>query len=180
MSGSARKFAQQQAKALELELEQELERLARAGRMIGHKTPDPVKITSRGRGAQVSGRLTGRATLDFLGCMRGGRHVTFDAKFTTDRLLKLERLESRAASGLSQWDMLRSADQLGALAFVLARTYREGAHRPLDLLLPFPVLEAAAAAGRRSVDLHAAELAPYRRHPAEWLDAWITRVYDLA
>lgn len=166
-----------QGYAFEEELERELALLQQTGRMFASKTPDPVKITKRLSGGYITGRLACRSTLDFFGVLNG-RAVMWDCKFRSARRLNFSKLQKSVYPGKpGQWGLLELAERSGALAFIAGR-YLAETGQSVDVLIPFFILEAEAANGARSIRLDAANLADNRRRRGEWLDHWITRVFE--
>lgn len=78
-----------------------------SGRAEIDKTPEPFRVTSKGKDGTFTGRFTALASPDFQGTLRGGRSIVFEAKYTTtDRLKRavltgaqMEALENHARSG---------------------------------------------------------------------------------
>lgn len=78
-----------------------------SGRAEVDKTPEPFRVTSKGRDGTFTGRFTALAAPDFQGTLQGGRSIVFEAKYTTaDRMKRavltdaqMEALESHARSG---------------------------------------------------------------------------------
>lgn len=63
-------------------------------------------------------RVIGKSTVDFVGEMRGGQHVAFDAKDCAGKRIELDRLQTH------QMQHLEEIRALGGLAFVLVRFER--------------------------------------------------------
>ena len=60
-------------------------------------------------------KVIGKSTVDFVGELRGGLHVAFDAKDCAGKRIELERLETH------QLEYLEETEAMGGLAFVLVR-----------------------------------------------------------
>lgn len=78
------------------------------------KVPEPfrvIKNTERSR-AIATVRFTGKAEPDFIGCIRGGRMIAFECKYT-----RTERMRQNAVTA-AQGDALTSYGRLGAGAYV--------------------------------------------------------------
>lgn len=59
------------------------------GRAIVEKIPEPFRTTGTGRDGTFTGRFTANAQPDFMGTLRGGQAICFEAKYTsTDRILQ--------------------------------------------------------------------------------------------
>ena len=64
-------------------------------------------------------KVIGKSTVDFVGELRGGQYVTFDAKDCAGKRIELDRLATH------QMQHLEDIDALGGLAFVLVRFERQ-------------------------------------------------------
>jgi recombination protein U len=49
-----------------------------------HKNPPPVKVTKQNRNGSIEGFIEGKGYVDYSG-VRAGKHISFDAKETTDK-----------------------------------------------------------------------------------------------
>lgn len=67
-------------------------------------------------------RVIGKATVDYVGQLSGGRFVAFDAKDCAGKRIELSRLQPH------QLRFLRLTDALGGLGFVLVRFERQRAY----------------------------------------------------
>ena len=82
------------------------------GVAIVEKIPEPFKTTSTGRDGTFTGRFTANAQPDFMGTLRGGRAVCFEAKYTsTEKILQ-------SVITKTQWDSLERHWAAGAKAGV--------------------------------------------------------------
>lgn len=82
------------------------------GRAIVEKIPEPFKTTSTGRDGTFTGRFIANAQPDFMGTLRGGQAICFEAKYTsTDRILQ-------SVITKTQWDSLERHWAAGAKAGV--------------------------------------------------------------
>lgn len=92
-------------------------------------------------------RVIGRAAVDYVGVLSGGRCVAFDAKDCADKRLELSRLRPHQAAYLA------SVQRLGGLAGVLARFERARVYWvPYELWAAQRGLCAAGeGAGRKSI-----------------------------
>ena len=96
---------------------------ARLGLAQVDKFDAATKIVGDGKWA----RVMGRGKVDFIGLLRGGQFVAFDAKDCAGRRIPLERLED------CQLDYLENVHALGGIAFVLVRfEYRRAYRVPAD------------------------------------------------
>ena len=76
------------------------------------KTPEPFRVTTKGRDGTFTGRFTAHAQPDFQGTLAGGRSIVFEAKYTTTNTIK------RAALTDAQMAALESHMRRGAAAAV--------------------------------------------------------------
>ena len=94
-------------------------------RKLAEVYKNPVQCQPVGNGQWA--RITGKAIVDFTGCLAGGRHVAFDAKDCAGTRIELNRLAGH------QIEYLGSVFALGGLAFVLVRfEYRRCYRIPID------------------------------------------------
>lgn len=77
------------------------------------KTPEPMKILKHIENGHFETIFTKAAQPDFKGCIKGGRTVVFDAKFT-----EADRITYGALSDY-QRETLLNYQELGAMAFVV-------------------------------------------------------------
>lgn len=77
------------------------------------KTPEPMKILQHIDSGRFEAVFTKAAQPDFKGCIKGGRTVVFDAKFT-----EADRITYQALSDF-QRETLLSYKNLGAMSFVI-------------------------------------------------------------
>lgn len=86
----------------------------REGRLVLHKESEPfrvVKNMNRARGrAEV--QFTAKAQPDFVGCLRGGRLIAIEAKYTQSDMIKQDAVTDKQAT------MLGKYSRAGAAAFV--------------------------------------------------------------
>jgi recombination protein U len=64
-------------------------------------------------------KVIGKSTVDFVGVLRGGLHVAFDAKDCAGKRIELDRLQPH------QMEHLEDVEREGGLAFVLVRFERQ-------------------------------------------------------
>ena len=82
------------------------------GRAIVEKIPEPFRTTGTGRDGTFTGRFIANAQPDFMGTLRGGQAICFEAKYTsTDRILQ-------SVITKTQWDSLERHWAAGAMAGV--------------------------------------------------------------
>lgn len=82
------------------------------GRAIVEKIPEPFRTTGTGRDGTFTGRFTANAQPDFMGTLRGGQAICFEAKYTsTNRILQ-------SVITKTQWDSLERHWAAGAMAGV--------------------------------------------------------------
>ena len=84
---------------------------ARTGEAFVGKQHIPTQIVKGGQWAKV----IGKSTVDYVGLMRGGRFVAFDAKECREQRIELSRLQEH------QYEYLKEVERLGGAAFVLVR-----------------------------------------------------------
>ena len=89
------------------------------------KTPEPMKILKHIDNGHFETIFTKAAQPDFKGCVKGGRTVVFDAKFT-----EADRITYQALSDFQRETLLNYQD-LGAMSFVIVgfsngKIYRVG------------------------------------------------------
>ena len=77
------------------------------------KTPEPMKILQHIDNGHFEAIFTKAAQPDFKGCIKGGKTVVFDAKFTES-----DRITYQALSDF-QRETLLNYENLGALSFVI-------------------------------------------------------------
>ena len=78
------------------------------------KVPTPIKVHRHLRGALYEAFFQKKSTVDYVGVIRGGRGIAFDAKSTTAK-----RFNWRKAVKDHQRDYLKVFQQLGGLSFIL-------------------------------------------------------------
>lgn len=83
----------------------------------------PTQIIQAGQWAKI----TGKAIVDFTGCLTSGRFVAFDAKDCVERRIELNRLAPH------QIEYLGNVYALGGMAFILVRFERKRCYKiPVD------------------------------------------------
>lgn len=87
------------------------------GRALITKQYPPAVIVSHDYRGNLA-KVTGRATVDYTGCVRG-RAIAFDAKDCAEKRIALDRLERH------QLDYLIDTERTGGVGFVLARFERK-------------------------------------------------------
>lgn len=81
-------------------------------RAMIEKTPEPFRVLEKHRDGKFTGRFTAHAQPDFLGTLKGGRSICFEAKYTsTDRI-------NRSVLTQTQMDSLEYHYRLGAVSGV--------------------------------------------------------------
>ena len=123
--------------------EQYLEHLHARYRVQGRARIDFIPTPTRPRNdrGQVTWAPARKGIVDFVGALRGGRFVAFDAKSTRNARswrVKVSR-RSPANDTTHQWEYLAEVQTLGGLAFYLV--YAEPLDRVFVALMPFPVGE---------------------------------------
>lgn len=109
--GGAR--AHRNGEAFEALIERACARYERAGLAFLQKTPEPMRPLRPLKGGQFVAIFTKSAQPDYSGCIRGGRHVVFEAKHTDgDRIDQTRVTEEQAAN-------FDRHEALGAICFVL-------------------------------------------------------------
>lgn len=127
----------------------ELQGVARVARVSTH-----LRLVAGGK--VVPAR---KGTVDFLGCLRGGRMVAVEVKSCAAGRLDLDRLPPHQRAHLDAYDAL------GALALVLV------VHGALAYAVPWPAVRAALLAGARS--LGPVQLTPHQIDPrGAYLRRW--------
>lgn len=115
----------QGGRGMELEHELTVMHALYRRRKLAEVYKNPVQCQPVGNGQWA--RITGKAIVDFTGCLAGGRHVAFDAKDCAGTRIELNRLAGH------QIEYLGSVFALGGLAFVLVRfEYRRCYKIPID------------------------------------------------
>lgn len=90
---------------------------------VVEKNHCPTQIVQGGQWAKI----TGKAIVDFTGCLANGRFVAFDAKDCVENRIELNRLAPH------QLEYLGGVHALGGLAFILVRFERKHVYRiPVD------------------------------------------------
>ena len=87
-------------------------------RRRGDAVINKQQIRTRVVGDGKFARVEGKATVDYEGTLKGGRHVAFDAKDCANKRIDLSRLTD------DQLGYLMDVHNAGAVAFVLARFER--------------------------------------------------------
>ena len=77
------------------------------------KTPEPMKVLQHIDNGSFKATFTKAAQPDFKGCMKGGRTVVFDAKYTSSDRIRYQVLSDYQREALLQYH------NLGAISFVL-------------------------------------------------------------
>ena len=82
------------------------------GRLRIVKVPEPFRVVKKGLRGTAHIQFTARAEPDFIGCLRGGRAIVFEAKYTDTETMKQDALTEH------QRDALTRYHELGARAGV--------------------------------------------------------------
>lgn len=82
------------------------------GVAVVEKMPEPFKVTSTSRDGTFTGRFIANAQPDFMGTLRGGRAICFEAKYTSTDQIKQSVITQ------TQWDSLEAHWAAGAKAGV--------------------------------------------------------------
>ena len=82
------------------------------GMAVVEKMPEPFKVTSTSRDGTFTGRFIANAQPDFMGTLRGGRAICFEAKYTSTDQIKQSVITQ------TQWDSLEAHWAAGAKAGV--------------------------------------------------------------
>lgn len=76
------------------------------GVAVVEQIPEPFRTTKTGRDGTFTGRFLSAAQPDFMGTLRGGRSICFEAKYTrTDRILQSVLTEEQRDSLERHWTM---------------------------------------------------------------------------
>lgn len=76
------------------------------GVAVVEQIPEPFRTTKTGRDGTFTGRFLSAAQPDFMGTLRGGRSICFEAKYTrTDRILQSVLTEEQRDSLERHWAM---------------------------------------------------------------------------
>ena len=94
-------------------VKQACEHYKQTGRADIDKTPEPFRVLKKLPDGLFTGRFTALAQPDFQGTLLGGRSIIFETKYTAG-----DRIERRALTQ-KQMDILKSHDELGAIALVV-------------------------------------------------------------
>lgn len=140
---------------------------ARRGWALVQKVSVPVRLTHERAGSGFVGFYAGKSTVDFVGCLAGGRGVALDAKSTRNRT----RIPWNVTHFPShQQEFLRHWASTGGLAL---------------LLVQFSTLDRYFAIPMKAWDAHQApswslaecaewghEVRPAAGYPLDWLAPW--------
>lgn len=94
-----------------------------------NKTPEPFRVLAKERNGIFKGRFTANAEPDFIGTLKNGRAIVFEAKYTSTEKMKRNVLSSE------QIKALRLHHKLGAVAGVCIGI------KDLFYFIPFEVWE---------------------------------------
>ncbi|SMO59789.1 recombination protein U [Balnearium lithotrophicum] len=78
------------------------------------KIPTPIKVSRHIRGSLYEAFFLKKSTVDYVGILRGGRGIAFDAKSTTAKKFSWKKLVKK-----HQRKYLKSFQDLGGLSFIL-------------------------------------------------------------
>jgi recombination protein U len=113
------------------------------------QTPEPFRTTKTNRDGTFTGRFTSKAQPDFIGTLKGGKTIVFEAKYTsTDRIKQCVVTDTQEES-------LRNHHEMGAYAGVVAGV------KEIIAFVPWEVWETMKERyGRKHMT--EADLEPYR------------------
>lgn len=100
----------------------------------------------------INGKMiySNKAAPDFMGAVKGGRAIVFDAKSTKGQSFPLANITRR----MHQLDFLKGMEQLGAYSFYLIEFADYGKYFILPINTAVACIERAEAGGRKSIALH--------------------------
>ena len=81
----------------------------RTGQAVIEKIPEPFRTTATERDGTFSGRFTSNAKPDYIGTLKNGRSICFEAKYTTTDKMQQSVLTDE------QWKSLEEHYQMGAV-----------------------------------------------------------------
>lgn len=100
----------------------------------------------------INGKMiySDKAAPDFMGALKGGRAIVFDAKSTGGQSFPLANITRRR----HQLEFLSRMEKLGALAFYLVEFTEHNRYFILPINTARACIERAEAGGRKSIALH--------------------------
>lgn len=132
------------------------------GRARIEKTNPAIRIKSR-KGRSITGRLDGKGTVDFKGCLRNGRHFAFDAKESAGASFPLKNVAEH------QIIDLKATEEYAGIAFLLVYMRRYRAVYCVSL----PDIYYTEKTGRKSIPIEY-----MRKHCYECMPGFGGVVYD--
>lgn len=166
------KISAQRGKALEEHIRQQNDLLRQMKRAAVARSPDPVTIESKDRYGKVHGRPSYRELCDFIGTIKGGLAVMFDAKATTRKNFEFKMLEaSKGGRDRSQRQLLAEFAAFGGVAFVYVRHHPDQI-RHVDYLFPVDAEGIIAhERSRKSIPLTSPNTKQWQIRPGQtWFD----------
>lgn len=82
------------------------------GRACICKMPEPFRVLKKEKAGIFRGRFTAKAHPDFIGTLRGGKNIIFEAKYTSTEVMKKKVITEKQA------EVLETYHKLGAYAAV--------------------------------------------------------------
>lgn len=135
--------------------EQKIESANRQYRIQGIAAIEKQEIQTKFINGQMI--YTKKGPPDFMGVLDGGKAVIFEAKSTRGKSLPLKNLDSR----LHQFQFLKEAEQMGAIAFYLVEFYDLGRYFIVPVSHVSKSLKQAKQGGRKSIPLSACSVEVY-------------------